>query len=187
MHDDEVWQLYKPNGEERVGVGRDSKLGNPGSDDGEIVGAVMVLLYRSGEHGLEFLWQKRAKNLPEGGKWDFSAAGHVNLGESFVDAVIREVREEIGAETNAGEMEFYFEHRLYNGMFVRHYVVNWDGRDDNFKFDDGEVTEVRWVPYDEMTEFRYKNAKGSLGHEEQIFITLDKWLKNHGLVCGKDK
>lgn len=182
MHEDEVWQLYDVNGKVRVGVGRDAKLGNPREDEGEIVGAVMILLYRHGENGVEFLWQKRAESLPEGGKWDFSAAGHVNLGESFVDAAVRETFEEIGAKVAPEELEFFFAHRLYSGMFVNHYIVDWDGRPDEFKFDDGEVTEVKWVPYSEMTKFRYKNAKGSLGHEEQIFIALDKWLKNQKVI-----
>src|SRR5687768_17055127 len=72
-------------------------------------------IHRDGEwHRAAHLWivttdrrvllQKRARakeNWP--GFWDVSVAGHVSAGENAIDAAIREAREEIGLDLEAGE------------------------------------------------------------------------------------
>ena len=37
--------------------------------------------------------------------WDVSAAGHIDAGESFVDAAIRETKEELGLELKPEELK----------------------------------------------------------------------------------
>ena len=98
MHKDELWQLYAPNGEPISGAGWESAKDNPEfSGSSEIVGAAVVFLYRISEEGvLEFLWQKRGEGVSRHpGYYDTSIGGHVNLGESPVEASIREGFEEI--------------------------------------------------------------------------------------------
>ena len=104
VHQNEIWQTYYPNGEPILGVGWDAKLDNPeksGSD--VIVGVAIVFLYRFNGNGeLELLWQKRSQKVSRyPSDFDISAGGHINLGESLVEAAIRETREEIGVRIEA--------------------------------------------------------------------------------------
>ena len=166
MHKDEMWQVYAPNGEPIEGKGWDSALDNPevsGAD--EIVGVAVVFLYRRGESGVELLWQKRADNIDRyPGYYDISAGGHINLGETVVEGAIRETAEEIGA------------------VITANFMVDWTGKSDEFHFDDKEVSEVKWVPFVEMEEFRKKYAKPPLAKDDLVFENLRDWLIMHGEV-----
>jgi len=59
---------------------------------GLAVGAVNVLLVNG--HG-EVLLQRRPEDRENGGRWDKSVGGHVDAGESFDAAALREVGEEL--------------------------------------------------------------------------------------------
>ena len=108
MHKDELWQVYAPNGEAVNGESWNSALDNPeksGSD--VIVGVAVVLVYRHGENGLELLWQRRSEKVDRWpGDYDYSAGGHINFGESLVEAAVREAYEEVGARINADDLRF---------------------------------------------------------------------------------
>lgn len=156
MHTDELWQEFDAQGERSKGVGYDASLGNPLRGGGDIyVGAAAVWLYRRTEHGLEVLFQQRSPKISNGGKWDISAGGHINRGEREVDAAVRELAEEIGAKAQPEELEFMFKLKTFFNvqMYVFHYLCDWTGKDDEFVFDDGEVSAVKWVPFSELDEF----------------------------------
>ena len=61
-------------------------------------------------------------------------------------------------------------------------MVDWSGKPDDFVFNDKEVSETKWVPYDETEDFRKKFAKPPLQKDDLTFVNLDDWLKMHGLV-----
>ena len=187
MHKDEKWQLFCENGEALSGEWRSAELDNPREGEDDIVGGAVLFLYRLNDAGeLEFLWQKRSELVRHGGKWDYAAGGHVNLGESVVQAMIREAHEEIGAEVDAEDLNLVTVERTYAGMFVWLFVADWTGRECDFHFDDKEVTEVKWVPYAEMGEFRRKYGKDPLKRREATFGAIDQWLKMRGLVQDGD-
>lgn len=184
MHKDEIWQLYSKNGEPILGAGWEALRGNPEvtSNDG-IVGVAIVFLYRYGKNGLEFLWQRRSEEIDRyPGDWDISAGGHINLGESNVDAAVREAREEIGAEISTDELEFVTMYPFNKNRFAWIYLVDWTGKTEEFHFDDKEVLEVRWVEYGKMNEFREKYAKAPLRKDRLTFDVIDVWLKAHGNI-----
>lgn len=182
MHKDEIWQLYSKNGEPIPGKGWKASLGNPevtGSDG--IVGISIVFLYRRGKEGLEFLWQKRSMEIDRyPGDWDISAGGHINLSESLIEAAVREAREEIGAEVSAEELELVTMYPFNKNRFAWIYLTDWTDKTSGFHFDDREVTEVKWVKYDEMNEFRKKYAKAPLKKDRITFDVIDMWLRAHG-------
>ena len=183
MHHDEIWQLYYQNGEPIVGKGWNAELGNPEvtSNDG-IVGVAIVFLYRVNHEGeLEFLWQRRSEEIDRyPGDWDFSAGGHVNLGESVVEAAAREAREEIGIKVDERELKFVTMYPFNKNRFAWVYLVNWTGKTDEFHFDDREVSEVKWRKYDEMDEFRKNYAKKPMRKDRLTFDVIDAWLRSHG-------
>lgn len=181
MYHDEIWQLYKKNGEPIPGAGWEPTKDNPTGDDDEIVGVAIVFLYRKSPEGLELLWQRRSDSISRfPGYYDISAGGHVNLGESVVEGAIREAREEIGAEIAPEDLEFAFTRPFNRNRFAWIYFVDWTGREENFHFDDNEVSEVKWVKYEDTTDFRKRFAKPSLAEDDLTFQNLDSWLRMHG-------
>lgn len=181
MYHDEIWQLYKKNGEPIPGAGWEPTRDNPTGDDDEIVGVAIVFLYRKSPEGLELLWQRRSDSISRfPGYYDISAGGHVNLGESVVEGAIREAREEIGAEIAPEDLEFAFTRPFNRNRFAWIYFVDWTGREENFHFDDNEVSEVKWVKYEDTTDFRKRFAKPSLAEDDLTFQNLDSWLRMHG-------
>lgn len=186
MHKDETWQLYSPNGEPIEGVGWNAELDNPeatGSD--AIVGVAVVFLYRRGKDGLEFLWQKRSEKIDRyPGDWDISAGGHINLGETKIDAAVREAREEIGAEIDVSELKLATMRPFNKDRFAWVYLVDYTDKVEDFHFDDEEVSEVKWVKYNEMKEFREKFAKVPLKKDDLTFGSIDVWLRAHGELAA---
>lgn len=184
MHQDEKWQVFAENGKAIAGEWWPAELDNPektGSD--KIVAAVTAFLYRQTDHGLEFLWQKRSEKLRSNpGMYDISAGGHINLGETPIEAAVREAREEIGAEIDPTDLRLVESDRANPNRFIWTFVTDWTGKDCNFHFDDEEVSEVKWVPYSEMTEFREKYAKKALRKTRVTFPAIDMWLEMHGLI-----
>ena len=185
MHDDEIWQVYAPNGEPIVGEGWNSALDNPEKSEAEaIVGVAVVFLYRVNNNGiLELLWQRRSDKINRfPGDYDISAGGHINLGESIVEAAIREAREEIGAEIKAEDLKFVTERGFNKNRFAWVFVVDWANKKDDFHFDDKEVSEVRWVPFDESDDFRVKYAKDPLKKDTLTFALLREWFLQNGYL-----
>ena len=181
MHYDEKWQLFYNNGEPIVGKWRSAELDNPKPGEKEIVGGAVIHLFRKNKEGkFEVLWQRRSEKLDNfPGKWDVSAGGHVNLDETFADAAVREGHEEIGIEITKDDLILVAFRRNRNIMNLV-YLVDWTGREDEFRFDDGEVSEVKWVLLEEMDEFRKTNAKAPVAEDEATYILIRKWLEYYG-------
>ena len=184
-HEGEKWQVYAPNGEPIEGSWWDAALDNPentGSD--AIVGVSVVFVFRVNEQGLiEVLWQRRSDKVSRHpGMWDISAGGHINLGESLVEGAVRELREEIGAIVDVQDLRFVTMRPFNKNRFAWIYAVDFTGRTEDFSFSDDEVSEVKWIPYDEMTEFRKKFAKKPLQKDKLTFKMLEMWFLQHGYL-----
>ena len=183
MHKDEIWQVYAPNGEPIIGSGWDSALDNPeksGSD--KIVGVAVVFLYRKNSEGeLELLWQKRSEKVDRfPGDYDISAGGHINLGETIPQAAVRETREEIGVIISEKDLSFVTMRPFNKNRFAWVFAVDFTGKEENFNFNDEEVSEVRWIKFDETEEFREKYAKAPLKKDNLTFACLKEWFLQHG-------
>lgn len=184
MHKNELWQTYFPNGEPIPGKGWKAELGNPevtGAD--AIVGIAIVFLYRIVDGELELLWQKRSDKVDRfPGRYDISAGGHINLGETVVEGAIREAREEIGAVVDKNDLKFAFTKPFNKNRFAWIFMVDWTDKEDDFRFNDQEVSEVKWVPYGKTDEFRKEYVKAPLQKDNITFINLDDWFKMQGLI-----
>ena len=189
MHHDEMWQVFRPNGEAVPGEGWDSALGNPeetGSD--KIVGVSVIFFYRINDKGvLELLWQRRSSTVDRfPGDYDISAGGHINLGESMQEGAVRECLEEIGAEISKEDLKFVTMRPFNKNRFAWVFVVDWTGKEENFKFNDQEVSEVRWVAFDETKAFKKEFAKKPLKKDEETFIALSIWFSLHGVINSEE-
>ena len=102
----------------------------------------------------EILIQKRAetkKFMPN--KWDSSATGHVSAGESSLQGCVREIFEEIGILFDEKDLNFIGEFPAPEVWeFGQVYLLNADISLDKIKLQDGEVSEVKWINFDEFKQ-----------------------------------
>ena len=161
MHTGEMWQDYSLAGALLKNGGYDSSLGNPEPDFNMLVGAADVWFYRrTPAGGLEVLFQHRSEKINNGGKWDVSVAGHMNYGETIPETAIREAKEEIGAEISEEDLKYVFSLVGVKKNLINHYLLcDWTDREDDFQFNDEEVSEVKWVPLEEFDSFIDEYAK----------------------------
>lgn len=184
MRHDELWQEYAQNGERIMNGGRLPERGAPKVGEENVwVGTTIVWLYRKAEHGVELLFQKRSPYVDRNpNKWDISAGGHINYGESAADGAAREAKEEIGAKLEEEKLKYSFCLASSNGynMLVHGYFYDWTGERDEFNFNDEEVSEVRWVKLEDFDDFVEKNAKGDLKKAKYTLSLTKYWAKYYG-------
>lgn len=132
--------IYVDKDDNEVGVGPQKEA----HEKGIIHRVIRVYLYNSKG---EILWQKRADHLSTNpGKWNESVAGHVDEGETYLQAAEREMTEEIGVRSvELKEIKkIYLEEKEENKRkrFTMLYTGKYDGA---VRPDPNEVSEVRWA------------------------------------------
>jgi 8-oxo-dGTP pyrophosphatase MutT (NUDIX family) len=156
MHADELWQEYGKNGEPIPSSGhpKDYYDNFAGTDPRAICGTVHVWLYRDTPVTRELLFQFRSPKVRNPNTWDISAAGHINLGETRPAAALREAQEEIGATLAPEKLAFAFSYKLPGPHAIHNvYLYDYTGQPDNFKFQDGEVSDLKWIPIKNLDDF----------------------------------
>lgn len=100
----------------------------------------------------EFLLQKRSANVDAPLKWDQSAAGHVDEGEDYEQAVYRELKEELGVDgVPLTEVARYYVESPAEPHPIKRFNAIYAGvYDGEFAVDPGEVAEVKWVTVEEL-------------------------------------
>ena len=111
----------------------------------------------------ELLIQKRSmhlRNLP--GKWDQSAAGHVDEGEDYLEVAKRELMEEVGIEgVELKEVGKFYQDEIDEDGKVKKrfnmlYETKYDGEVD---FDENEVSEIKWIQMDKLGQWMNEKPK----------------------------
>jgi len=99
----------------------------------------------------ELFLQKRAMNKTvQPGKWDTSVGGHVDAGEDYESAAVRETAEELGIISGAGAFEYLYKYRHgndYESEYVSTYRLFWDGR---IVLEESEIEEGRFWRLEEI-------------------------------------
>ena len=185
MHHNEKWQEFYQNGERIMNGGRSPESGTPKKAEEDIwVGTMIVWLYRKTQHGIELLFQKRSPYVDRyPNRWDVSAGGHVNYNEEVVDAAVREASEEPGVEIEKEKLKYSFSLAGSSGhnLLIYGYFYDWTGREDDFHFDDNEVSEVKWVPLEDFDEFiKGDDVKRPLKGAYYTLGLTKYWLEYYG-------
>ena len=123
---------------------RDQVHGNPGL----MHRVVHILVFNSQN---ELYLQKRGIHKDvQPGKWDTSVGGHVDKGESYIDAAVREMEEELGII--GANLTYLYKYRLrndYESEYVSSYHCLWDGA---ITTNNDEIEEGRFWRLDEIDE-----------------------------------
>lgn len=97
MHEDELWQVYSDNGSAVTADGRNSTEFK--RDASLIMGNSHVWFWMKSPSGVSILLQQRSLSKSSKPGWfHISAGGHINVGETPLDAAIRETKEEMGID-----------------------------------------------------------------------------------------
>jgi isopentenyl-diphosphate delta-isomerase len=146
----EEWQVFNNNGEAEVGksiLPADSRKTNKMT-----VGAVHVWIWRQTKSGIEILLQKRADTMPTWpGYLDISAAGHIDVGESVLDAAVREAKEEIDLQIYSDNLLYIFGYRNFENGIEWVYLYE-EITPQSYEFNDGEVKSLDWVKLQQFQE-----------------------------------
>ena len=125
----------------------------------------------------EFLLQKRANSEHAYSNcWDISAAGHINSGETSLQAAIRETKEELGINLPDSVFKFLTTIKRpivnHSNIFIDNefndiYLVHCDFAISEFKLQIGEVEKVRWINKKEFKKWIKGEGETLVSHMEE--------------------
>lgn len=146
--------------------------------DGDRHGTVHIWIYRRNRGKIQVLLQKRAQNKDSfPGCYDISSAGHLERGEDFEHAALREPLEELGLHLKKENLRFLsFEERYTEGTFAQKTFRDleytalylYDGQalcPTDFALQKEEVEEVVWMDAGLVAE-RLDSPDYSVNREE---------------------
>ena len=149
----EFWDIYDEN---RNKTGRTAQRGVYKFKKGEyhIVVTAIILNMKN-----EILISKRADFKRYGGMWECNG-GSVLAGETSLDGMLREIKEELGITFEKEEAHFYKELKRDKELpdFKDFWIFKRNIRDAEITLPDGEATEFKWVTIDEFMKM-YDNKE----------------------------
>lgn len=116
----------------------------------------------------DVLLQKRSANKKLWPNlWDITAGGHVLAGEFGYQALIREMREELGLDISKTEIMYLvgststnIQKNIINNHFNECYIVNKDVDISKIKLQEDEVSDIRWFTRQEIIDRINNNYDG---------------------------
>ena len=140
--------------------------------EGALHGTVHIWIVRKNEKsGYDVLLQKRSNNKDSHpGCYDISSAGHISAGDEIMESALRELWEELGLSVQPEQLELFgtthvkFEKTFYGKKFRDNeissdFVYRQPVDLDKLNLQESEVSEVRWMDYEEC---RQKVVQGSM-------------------------
>ena len=120
-----------------------------------------VIIFIQNENN-EFLIQKRSKD--KGGKWA-TTGGHPKTGETSLEGLVTEVKEEIGISLNKEDVKLFKTIKTSTEFFDMYYVkMEIDLKD--IVIQEEEVSDVKWASVEEINKL----------------VSIDEFHKGHGMV-----
>ncbi len=117
--------------------------------------------------------------------WDTSFAGHIGAGESSIEAVIREGKEELGIDVDLEKLEFNdtmvekvrYE-QIVSNEFIDIYILRQNVDINKIALQKEEVSDAKYVTMDEFFKIV---ERGEICPHKNIYMVLkemlqDKWI-----------
>lgn len=168
----EFWDIYDIN---RNKTGRLAERNVYCFKDGEYCLVVVAVIINSKG---EILITKRSPNkIHEPSKWELTGGG-AQAGETSLQAILRETREEIGLKFKPEDVIFLKEIRKDKRVcnFKDLWLFKTDIPIKDIKFTDGEVSEAKWVTIDELLKMKENN---------ELISTMDFGIEEYELALQK--
>lgn len=142
----EKLDLYDKN-RNKIGKTIERKEGEETSINEYILAVQCWIINKEGK----ILLTKRKADKKYGGMWE-PTGGLVQVGESSLEGIIRELREEIGITINKNHIKLYKTNiEKGNVNVIRDiYLIKDDILLESIKFNDGEVSDARYVSADDF-------------------------------------
>ena len=102
--------------------------------------------------GALLLQQRHPDKQTDPGRWDIAVAGHLSAGQSPLDALIREAKEELGLDLDTSSVTFlgtqpqeYVDAEFIDREWQHLYAATWSGSLSSLVLQAEEVVAVRWM------------------------------------------
>ena len=120
---------------------------------------------------------------------DISCAGHLTSGDDSITGALRELKEELNLDISKEELEFIKTLKkpskvttgFINNEFNDIYILRTNKSIDDMKYQEEEISEIMYIPYNEFREMVKKEDKELVKHEEEykiLFNILDEKNKS---------
>lgn len=139
----------------------------------------------------EILLQTRSSHVAFPNMLDISFSGHIQVGETLLEAVRREGSEELGIHIDVSKLEYLFSCRECGGIdgyFENEiddvFLYRADIPIEEYSFCDNEVKEVRYIPLDEFKMMVEANSPMLLPYETHyrfLLIALKRIISSSSL------
>jgi len=113
--------------------------------------------------------------------WDVSFAGHINSGESSIQAVIREGKEELGIDVDLDKLSYVFTNKeeikykqINSKEFVDIYILKQNIELDKIVFQVEEVSDAKYVSIEEF--FKLVKENKVMPHEIE-YMVLERYFR----------
>lgn len=164
MHPQDIMQKFNVNGTPIYDNGISFEELHQVGKGKYILGGSSTVIYRRNEGKIELLFQQRSeKMLTNPGKWDIHG-GYINLGETPIDTVLREVKEELDLDLNPEKLQFAFRLKQINEI-CSYYLYDITDENQEIHFVDGEAQATKWVDFE---TFKYR--KEEIGLKEPLLV-----------------
>lgn len=170
----ELWDIYDSN---RKLTGRLAERETYQFKKGEYNLITVAIIMNSQNQILIAKRSEKKKREPL--KWELSGGG-VRAGETSLQAMVRELKEEIGLEFSTDEAvylkELKKETQLGSGTFKDFWLFKTNIKSEEITFPDQEATEAKWVTIDELLK---------MVENEEIISGLDFVKKDYDEAVKK--
>lgn len=119
--------------------------------------------------------------------WDLRFGGHLASGQTYEEAAVRELEEEIGLQAKISDFipgTIYSHDDVWNREHSQVYYYIYNGDVSNLSFNDNEVVKAEWMSYDDiMASMEVKERRWvSRPPAFQKIVEEYKSLKNRKLI-----
>ena len=130
---------------------------------------MIVLIFIENSKG-EFLLQKTSKSRHS---CIATTGGHVTYGDSALETVVKECKEELGIDVSANEIT-YIDTVLFKNCFLETFYTKMELNPSNLTLQTEEVESVKWYTKDEISEFIKSNEfrEGNIKPYEKVLEYL---------------
>lgn len=167
----ELWQVYSNNGSPIQEYGRDQEAFK--NDSSLIMGNAHIWLWKKSDTGVDVLLQQRSLNKSSKPGWfHISAGGHINVGESALQAAIRETKEEMGLDVDPDKLHFSFSTRIIGRApndIITVYLYELNG-DEKFTYTDGEAESYEWRTLDDFRAITRDPEANNLINQGKLYF-----------------